>query len=233
MPDEPNIGQGSEPIPVDDGQDSGDVQTPEMIRIGDEEMTRDNFIKSYQELRKDHTQKSMSLAERERQLQELAWASPIQERYYSNPAFREGYDALWEDQGQQAARQVTPDNPEIARLRMDTERLKQDREFDRLRSEGLNISRDDESQVLSLISTSPSIRDVEAAYRKLFWKRDAEMIRKQTTTETAQHMADNKNSYRALPKGRQGSSSKKDPNKMTKEEREGHILAEITNMDWD
>jgi hypothetical protein len=186
--------------------------------------------KSYQEGRSRWTQDAQEKAELKRQLDEMQWARDFQNEYWNNPTFREHMDSFQRETGQPQP-QIQVQDPRIQQLEMAVERQNQEREFDRLRNQGLQVSREDEAQVLSLISTNPSIRDVDAAYKKLFFNRELERKAKEAASNTAEYMTETKGSYRKPPTGSQKTKPSLDVTKMSPEEREAAILERLAAME--
>lgn len=128
------------------------------------------------------------------------WADPIQERYNTNPEFQQGIDAL--DWGGPTTAPVSRENQRLNELEMDNAINKQDREFDRMRVEGFEISKENESAILHEIAVNNrNTPTVEAAYRKLFWERDMKSATQGATTQTAEAMAQNQGAYETPPAG--------------------------------
>ncbi len=168
------------------------------------------------------------------------WADPIQERYNNDPQFQEGINSLYE--GGAAAAPVSQENMRLNQLEMKDAIRDQERDFERLRAEGMKISKEDEQTILNEVAVNNTeTPTVEAAYRKLYWKRDMDMATKGATAQTAEHMAQNAAAYETPPAGAAPTTSvSKDVNDLYKSDPDAHrdaVIADIKkagfNTGWD
>ena len=201
MPED--TGQGTEAAPVTPAvtPDAGQTaESPRMIQVGDQSFTEDNLAKSYGEAQRKISEMGTKNSELSGQLKEYqGWADPIRDRYNSDDQYRQGIDALYEQQGQQAP--VSQDNQRLLALEHREAKRDQDMGFNQLRSDGMNLSKQDESAILNEIATNPAIQSVDAAYKHLFWNREIAAAKSGATADTANQMAQNQGAYETPPKG--------------------------------
>lgn len=198
MPDE-NTGQGTEaaPAPTDAGQGA---EAPRTIQVGDQSFTEENLIKSFQEGQRKISEMGTKNSDLSTKLTEYqGWADPIRDRYNVDDGYRQGLDALYESQGQQAP--VSQDNQRLLDLEMKIARKDQEDAFKDLRAEGFDVSKQDEDACLNEIASNTAITDAKLAYKHLFFNRELTRSAKGATSATAQKMAENQESYTQGPAG--------------------------------
>lgn len=202
MPEDTS-GQGTEavPTPTPTGADAGQsAESPKMIQVGDQSFTEENLAKSYGEAQRKISEMGTKNSELSGQLKEYqGWADPIKERYNADEQYRQGLDALYEQQGQQAP--VSQDNQRLLALEQQFAKQGQESDFTKLRTDGMNLSKQDESAILNEIATNPAIQSVDAAYKHLFWEREMSVAKTGATADTANQMAQNQGAYETPPKG--------------------------------
>jgi hypothetical protein len=189
-----------------------EVTPGKKMRLGD-------VVKSTGERERRMHEATTEASQLREEMKNLEFAREVQRRYWAEPDFRERYDALFEGQPQQ--RIVAP---EVQQLRADVselQTLKFDRDFDRLRAKGHEVSKDDEIRALTEVKMGRA-GSVEQAYRNIFWDREISKARENASTATARHMAETRNLYQPPPKG--GAPSKSSPKTMTAAEREAHAI---------
>jgi hypothetical protein len=87
------------------------------------------------------------------------------------------------------------------------EAMENDREFDKLRTEGNELTEQMESEILRVKATNPTI-PVRAVYRDLYWDSALQKQREHAVSETADKIASNKGVYPKTPKGTHKDSPK-------------------------
>lgn len=200
----------AEPQTPDWASNEVEITPGKKMRLGD-------LPKSYAEAERRMHEASTRAAELERENQALAFAKEVQKRYYADPEFRQGYDALFEGETQREPI-VSPDVQDLRQQVAELHTLKYERDFDRLRAAGNEVSQDDEIRVLSEIRAGRA-RSVASAYKDLFWEREIGRAREQATSATADHIAKTHGTYTPPPRGA-ASGPKKDVSKMTAKEKE-------------
>lgn len=200
MPDEQS-GQGTEAAPTPSEGAGQSAESPKMIQVGDQSFTEENLAKSYGEAQRKISEMGTKNSELSGQLTEYQrWADPIMTDYNdpSRPEYRQGFDALYEQRGQQAP--VSQDNQRL--LALETKVAKQDQEtaFAQLRADGFNLSKQDEARILEEISLDPAI-PAKTVYQSLFWEREMSVAKSGATADTANQMAQNQGAYETPPKG--------------------------------
>lgn len=184
--------------------------------------------KSYAEAERRMHEATTKASEYQKEIDRLAWAKQIQERYYSDPDFRASYDRIWQGD-EDSPRQpnvLAPEMQELYRQRAELEQLRFERSFEKLKAQGKSLSPDDELKILGYIRDGKT-SDVETAYKALFYERDVKSQMERASTQTAEHFAEARSQYAAPPKGSAPKGGKPDVRDMSKEERENRILDAI------
>jgi hypothetical protein len=92
------------------------------------------------------------------------------------------------------------------------------------------ISKDDEQGIFDYMARN-QVYNVDAAYSAMFYQRDVDAAREAATKNTAEHMANNRNTYAAPPKGGTPSTKAPDMSKMSQEERDAATLDALKSLE--
>jgi len=111
---------------------------------------------------------------------------------------------------------------EIQSVKVEIERMRQERDLSDLRSDvkkwGLEITPEQETQVLREVATNPAIRDVKAAYKSLFFEDAIAKAAELRGQNVANSMAEKQGMYKAPAKGKTAATKKFDPRTATHEQ---------------
>ena len=220
-------GEQAPPAPEETGQPDGAFIEIDGTKVPVEEVLKG--FKGYQEARSEMGRVHEERSTLRKQLDGYKWADEFSREYHTNPSFKRHIDSFYEETDN---RQRTPlvEDPRIARLEERLERQDIDRQFDRMRSENLPLTKEMEAKVLET-SYTDGIRDMEAVYWKLYGRNLLSEAAKAAVQKTADHIADNRQVYESPPKGK-GGPAPKDTSKMTREEREAAALEAVKKIQW-
>ena len=102
MPED-TTGQGTEAAPTPSEGAGQPAESPRMIQVGKQSFTEADLVKTVLEGQNKISEMGTKNSDLSGQLKEYqGWADPIRERYNSDDQYRQGIDALYEQQGQQA-----------------------------------------------------------------------------------------------------------------------------------
>ncbi len=226
-------------MPEDTGQDQtpapeaveGQPETsPDMIQVGDRQMTRDDLVKSYQNAHSELTKKSQENATLQTQLKGYSWADAFQDRYSSQSDFRRGFDDLLEGQGQQPIQELNPQYQEIQSLKQEQALVRMERDFDKLRQEGYELDKNMETEILKEMAQN-RFADADSAYKTMFFDKALSQAREQATSQTAEQLSENQSAYSQPAKGITAKPAKVDVASMDQTQKDAYLQKRINEMD--
>jgi len=229
MPDEPTEGQAGTGAPDSEGQPQFDPASAE-IEVAGRKMTVADLTKSYTEAEKTLRQAQQEAYGYRSKLDGYSWADDLQTRYQNDPAFRQAIDEAVEGSGGNV-QQLNPQYRELQELKMEQARLRMEREFDKIRSEGDELTKEMEQKILHEIAVNPAVQDVRAAYRNLFWEQKMDRIRAEATAQVSEQMTDNREAYSQKPSGSSKKAAPPSVSDMSPEQRDEFLMQRIKELD--
>lgn len=202
------------------------------VEVAGKRMTRGDVIKSYAaseaRMREGDNERTQLRAE----LEGMKWAGDLQNLYNQNPEFKTHMDSWFDESGNAKTQQNIPthESQRIAALEQRHVELENERSFDKIRQQGYDLDKDMEQKVLHEMAVNPNVREVEATYWKLFGAEIARRKAEQAVSNTADHLAQNRDSYTPPAKGAPKPKSGKDPKDMTPAEFDEAVMKRLQNQ---
>lgn len=227
MAENETTGQEGTEAASSDAQPTFDPSS-QTVEVSGRTMTIADLQKSYTESEKTMRQSQQDLHTANAKLEGLSWAPDILQRYNNEADFKSGFDALLEGQGRQAPQEFHPQYQEIQQLKQEQLLQRWERQFDQLRQDGNDLSKDQEMQILQELN-SQRFQDAESAYKTLFWNEALAKARDQSASQTMEQHSENTSAYSQPAKGTAKSSAPPDVSKMSSEEWDSAMLKRIDN----
>ncbi len=219
----PEENQGQEPS-QDQAQDT-------VFDVDGEQVPASELVNRYKSSRSEMNEVQRQRAEDQKLLQEYkSWADPIRESYNSDTAYREQFDAMYQERA--AANPVDQTQQQLRHIETRLARQDQDQAFSDLAAQGHEITNEIKSRVLNEVETNPNVRDVKAAFFSVYGQELIAKARLEGSSSTADQLAENKGSYPVPPTGQQRPSPSKDVSKMTEAERDKEVMAQLKGLDY-
>jgi len=233
MSNENQPGQAGEEQNIPEG--SGFDPSSYEVDVGGRRMTIENLQKSYLEAENRMRESDNKVAEYSRKLEDLSWAPEFMSEYTNNQDLRRAVDDYYGGGGNQAGGNANlhglhPLTQELNQLKQQQAMLVHERQFDQLRGDGYEVSKDDELKVLREIATNPNVQDVRAAYAMLFSKREIERAREAAQSQTLENMEKSRGTYKVPPKGKSSSAAKPDIRSMSEAERDAYAVERLREL---
>lgn len=191
-------------------------------------MRRGDVIKSYGEAERRMHEATEAEARARKEMEGYAWAKAIQERYHTDPEFKEEYDRIW--QGEATSRRqpnvLSPEMQELHRQRVEIDQLRLERQIEDLKAQGRTFDKSDELKMLRYVQEG-NARDITTAYKALFYDRDVRDNAERASQKTAQEIAEQRGAYEPPPKGAAPRPTKTDVRGLSPEELRRRAIADI------
>lgn len=227
MVDETTEGQAGEEASTE--QPQFDPASTE-IEVSGRKMTVADLQKSYTESEKTLRQAQQESHAHRTKLDTYSWADDLQTRYQADPAFRQAIDDAVTGSGGDV-QQLNPQYQELQQVKQEQALMKMERQFDQIRADGNELTKDMEQKILNEIAVNPAIQDATAAYRTLFWDQAMNKARSEATAQVSQQMADNQTAYDQKPTGSSKHAAAPNVKNMTPEQRDALLFKRVKDLD--
>jgi hypothetical protein len=125
---------------------------------------------------------------------------------------------------------LDPRAQEVNQLKQQVEAIRIDKEITDLQQHGFKVTPERRNEILGHIARNPAIRDVATSYKALYYEADLKAAADRATTQTADKVAQNQQSYPAPPAGATATGAKSFDD-WSDNERADALLADIANAD--
>ncbi len=202
-----------------------------IVEVAGRKMSVADLQKSYVESESTMRKAQQDAHTYKTQLDNYSWANDLQTRYNQDPSFRQALDEALDSQGRQPIQELNPAYQELQSLKQEQALLRMERQFDQIRQDGFELTKDMEQKILQEIAANPAIQDATAAYRTLFWDQAIAQAREQAKSQTADQMSENQSAYSQPAKGSSSKPSKVSVKDMTQEQRDDYLMERIKELD--